>query len=115
MTTDLFSVYELARILKLPTDEVVRRDNIARAKRGTKPKRTRPSATKVRLYRQRKRLGQIVLKIVVEEAALATFLIESRRLTAAESMVRANVEAAVAEVLQDLAQRWMAHEEDCNR
>jgi len=46
-----------------------------------------------------------VLKVVVEEHALATFLIESRRLTAAESMVRAKVEAAVAEVLRDLAQR----------
>jgi len=105
MTTDSFSVYELARILKLPADEVVRLDNVARAKRGKKPKRTRPSAAKVRLYRQRKRLGLMVLKVVVEEHALATFLIESRRLTAAESMVRAKVEAAVAEVLRDLAQR----------
>ena len=102
---DTFSVYDVARILRLPADELVRLDNVARAKHGKKPKRTRPSAAKVRLYRQRKRLGQIVLKIVVEEAALATFLIESRRLTEAESMVRAKVEAAVAEVLRDLAQR----------
>ena len=108
MTTDSFSVYELARILKLPTDEVVRRDNIARPKRGKKPKRTRPSAAKVRLYRQRKRLGQIVLKIVVEEAALATFLIESGRLPAAESFARPKVEAAVEHVLADLAARWAA-------
>ena len=108
MTTDSFSVYELARILKLPTDEVVRRDNIARAKRGKKPKRTRPSAAKVRLYRQRKRLGQIVLKIVVEEAALAAFLIESGRLSAADSFARPKVEAAVQQVLADLAARWAA-------
>ena len=102
---DTFSVYDVARILRLPADELVRLDNVARAKRGKKPKRTRPSAAKVRLYRQRKRLGLMVLKVVVEEHALATFLIESRRLTAAESMVRAKVEAAVAEVLRDLAQR----------
>ena len=108
MTTDSFSVYELARILKLPTDEVVRRDNIARAKRGKKPKRSRPSAAKVRLYRQRKRLGQIVLKIVVEEAALAAFLIESGRLSAADSFARPKVEAAVQQVLADLAARWAA-------
>jgi hypothetical protein len=108
MTTDSFSVYELARILKLPTDEVVRRDNIARAKRGKKPKRTRPSAAKVRLYRQRKRLGQIVLKIVVGEAALAAFLIESGRLSAADSFARPKVEAAVQQVLADLAARWAA-------
>jgi len=108
MTTDSFSVYELARILKLPTDEVVRRDNIARAKRGKKPKRTRPSAAKVRRYRQRKRLGQIVLKIVVEEAALAAFLIESGRLSAADSFARPKVEAAVQLVLADLAARWAA-------
>ena len=108
MTTDLFSVYELARILKLPADEVVRRDNVARAKRGKKPKRTRPSAAKVRLYRQRQRLGQIVLRVVVEEAALTTFLIESGRLSAAESFARPKIEAAVQEVLADLAARWAA-------
>jgi len=108
MTVDSFSVYELAWILKLPTDEVVRRDNIARAKRGKKPKRSRPSAAKVRLYRQRKRLGQIVLKIVVEEAALAAFLIESGRLSAADSFARPKVEAAVQQVLADLAARWAA-------
>jgi hypothetical protein len=89
--------------------KVVRLDNVARAKRGKKPKRTRPSAAKVRLYRQRQRLGQIVLKACVEESALATFLIPSRRLTAAETLVRAKVEHAVAEVLRDLAERW------CNR
>ena len=110
MTTDSFSVYELARILMLPADEVVRLDNVARAKLGKKPKRTRPSAAKVRLYRQRQRLGQIVLKVVVEEHALATFLIESGRLTAAESMVRSKVEAAVAEVLTDLAARWLSQQ-----
>ena len=115
MTTDSFSVYELARILKLPADEVVRLDNVARAKRGKKPKRTRPSAAKVRLYRQRKRLGQVVLKVVVEEAALDEYLIASGRLTAAESLVRTKVEHAVAEVLQDLAQGWIAHKENCNR
>ena len=108
MTTDSFSIYELARILRLPTDEVVRLDNIARAKHGNKPKRTRPSAAKVRLYRQRKRLGQIVLKIVVEEAALAAFLIESGRLSAADSFARPKVEAAVQQVLADLAARWAA-------
>ena len=108
MTTDSFSVHELARILKLPTDEVVRRDNIARAKRGKKPKRSRPSAAKVRLYRQRKRLGQMVLKVVVEEAALVTFLIESGRLSAADSFARPKVEAAVQQVLADLAARWAA-------
>ena len=108
MTTDSFSLYEIARILKLPADEVVRLDNVARAKRGKKPKRTRPSAAKVRLYRQRRRLGQIVLKVCVEEAALATFLIESGRLSAAESFARPKVEAAVQKVLADLAARWAA-------
>ena len=97
MTTDSFSLYEIARILKLPADEVVRLDNVARAKRGKKPKRTQPSAAKVRLYRQRQRLGQIVLRVVVEEHALATFLIESGRLSAAESFARPKVEAAVQE------------------
>ena len=110
MTTDSFSLYEIARILKLPADEVVRLDNVARAKRGEKPKRTRPSAAKVRLYRQRQRLGQIVLKVVVEEHALATFLIESGRLSAAESFARPKVEAAVQQVLADLAARWAAEE-----
>jgi len=56
-----------------------------------------------------------VLKVVVEEAALAGYLIASGRLTGAESLVRTKVEHAVAEVLLDLAQRWMAHEESCNR
>ena len=112
---DTFSVYDVARILRLPADELVRLDNVARARRGKKPKRTRPSAAKVRLYRQRRRLGQIVLKVCVEEAALVTFLIASRRLTAAESLVRTKVEHAVAEVLQDLAQGWIAHKENCNR
>jgi hypothetical protein len=115
MTTDSFSLYEIARILKLPADEVVRLDNVARAKRGKKPKRTRPSAAKVRLYRQRQRLGIIVLKIEAEEGPLAEYLIASGRLSAPESLVRSKVEHAVAEVLRDLAQRWMAHEESCNR
>jgi hypothetical protein len=69
MTTDSFTVHEIARILNLPADEVVRLDNVARAKRGEKPKRTRPSAAKVRLYRQRQRLGIIVLKIEAEGSA----------------------------------------------
>jgi len=104
----MFSVYDVARILRLPADELVRLDNVARAKHGKKPKRTRPSAAKVRLYRQRQRLGQIVLKIVVEEAALAAFLIESGRLSAADSFARPKVEAAVQQVLADLAARWAA-------
>ena len=105
---DTFSVYDVARILRLPADELVRLDNVARAKHGKKPKRTRPSAAKVRLYRQRQRLGQIVLKIVVEEAALATFLIESGRLSAADSFARPKVEAAVQQVLAYLTARWAA-------
>ena len=105
---DTFSVYDVARILRLPADELVRLDNVARAKHGKKPKRTRPSAAKVRLYRQRQRLGQIVLKIVVEEAALAAFLIESGRLSAADSFARPKVEAAVQQVLAELAARWAA-------
>ena len=87
MTTDSFSLYEIARILKLPADEVVRLDNVTRAKRGKKPKRTRPSAAKVRLYRQRQRLGQIVLKVVVPKREIATFLIESKRLEAQRDAV----------------------------
>jgi hypothetical protein len=108
MTTYLFTLHDVAQILRLPADEVVRLDNVARAKRGKKPKRTRPSAAKVRLYRQRRRLGQIVLKVCVEEAALATFLIESGRLSAAEPVTRPKVEAAVQQVLADLAAKWAA-------
>ena len=86
---------------------MVRLDNVARAKRGKKPKCTRPSAAKVRLYRQRKRVGQIVLKVVVGQHALA-FLIESGRLSAAKSFARPKVEEAVQQVLADLAARWAA-------
>lgn len=50
-----------------------------------------------------------------EEYPLARFLVESGRLTEAEAMARTKVEAAVAEVLRDLAQRWMGHEDNCNR
>jgi hypothetical protein len=107
-----FTVYEVAQMLRETPAEVLQRSKAAKARaaeRRAHPKRVRPSANpRVAAYRLRQKIGMIVLRLEVEECVIATFLIDSGRLTAAESMVRPLVEKAVAQVLVDLAQRWSA-------
>jgi hypothetical protein len=66
------------------------------------------SWAKVRAYRQRRRRGECVLRIVVPECAIAEFLTAAGRLTEAEALDRRRVEQAAAEVLVELAARWRA-------
>jgi hypothetical protein len=54
----------------------------------------------------RLKLGKIVLRIEADENSLAEYLIETHRLSAAESMSRRHVEEAVAQVVAELVERW---------
>jgi hypothetical protein len=67
------------------------------------------SSAKVKLYRQRRRMGVVVLRVVIPENAIAEYLIETGRLSAAETTDRRRVERAVAEILIELADRWPPH------
>ena len=57
--------------------------------------------------KRRQRAGEIVLKIVVLEHPVAAFLIEAGRLDADAALDRRQVEAAIAEMIMDLARRWL--------
>jgi hypothetical protein len=101
-----FSVYEVARMLRVPVDEVVERDTLARAAQGKRAKHRKPSANRVKRYRLRQRNGHVVLKIEVPEAAIAEFLISSGRLAPHETLLRSKVEDAIAAAVVNLAARW---------
>jgi hypothetical protein len=73
------------------------------------PRRRSACARRVGAYRQRQRRGEVVLKVVVPEHPIAAFLISSGRLSAEAALDRHQVEAAIAEVITDLAGRWLPH------
>ena len=72
----------------------------------TKKRRHSASAARLRRYRRRKRRGEIVFKVTVEENLIVGFLLSTGRVTEAESVVRDRIEHAVAPVLEELATRW---------
>ena len=59
--------------------------------RGRKPGRS-ASAARIRRYRRRKRLGQIMLKVTATECDLVEYLIATGRLSEAETFARNRLE-----------------------
>jgi hypothetical protein len=90
------SVFEVARLLKQPAAEVLQR-----AKR--KPP---PSNPRTKSYRKRKRLGRAIGRIEYDELGVAEYLIDTRRLTPSEALIRARVDQALSQVVADLVARW---------
>jgi hypothetical protein len=60
----------------------------------------------MRRYRQRQRLGRILLKIDVEERLVASYLIGTGRLSEAQALDRRAVERAMATAVAELAENW---------
>jgi hypothetical protein len=61
---------------------------------------------KDRVYRQRQKNGQIVVRVVVKDVDAAEFLIGSGRLTIWETTLTAKLEEALSATLADLFARW---------
>src|SRR5262249_47284678 len=75
---------------------------------GAVPDRTRRAQTARRTarYRQRERLGIAVLRVPVDLLAVQNALIDSTRLSPAETLERAKVEAEVGQVLAKWCEQW---------
>jgi hypothetical protein len=71
-------------------------------------RRSTASAARVQRYRRRRRLGEIVLRVAVDEHALVSYLISTKRVSEAEALDRRLIERAVADVMADLTGRWRA-------
>jgi hypothetical protein len=106
MADDIITPDDLDR-LRITGADIVRLDQVKlRARKKTRAVARRATAARIRLYRQRKRLGQVVYKVTVAECALVEYLIATGRLSEAESFARQRVERAVGELLEELAARW---------
>jgi hypothetical protein len=107
MADDIITPEDFDRLVLRDAD-IVRLATVVklRAKKPTRAQRRRSAAAKTRLYRQRQRMGQVVLKITVPEYAVAEFLVSSGRLSAAEALDRRTVERAIAAVVVELAASW---------
>ena len=65
------------------------------------------AAVRQRRARERRKRGQIVLRIAVPEHDVIEALLRSKRLSEDQALRRAQVETAAAAVLQDWAARWL--------
>jgi hypothetical protein len=63
-------------------------------------------AHRARLARSRRKHGQIVASIVIEENPVIEALLQSGRLTEAEALRRSLVEAALGKLIAEWACRW---------
>jgi hypothetical protein len=70
------------------------------------PRRADRRADRRRRYVRRQLAGVIVLQVPVSEHALAAALVASGRLSPAEALHRANLQAALAGVVGDFIERW---------
>jgi hypothetical protein len=67
---------------------------------------TPAARSKQRAYRRRLACGRAVLRVEVQEHELAEALIASGRLGPVETLSRAAIESAVAEIVCDWIRRW---------
>jgi len=58
-------------------------------------------------YRQRRRDGTIVCRVEVDEDRTIRALLDAHWLTEREALKRANVEAALAEIIRDWSRHWL--------
>jgi len=101
------SIFEVAKILRMRPRELA---DLRQRARKTKAK---PQSTaKHRSYHRRQKHGQSVAKIEVDDIPIAHALIASGRLGEGEVLIRANRDAALAEVLKEWAARWAATDRD---
>lgn len=63
-------------------------------------------AARKKAYRRRQAAGLAALRIWTRQYDLAEALIEANRLTPAQCLSRAEVERAVAEIVNDWCQHW---------
>jgi hypothetical protein len=70
------------------------------------PRSRSPGAARKRRWKARRRRGEAVYRLIVNEHAVAEALINSTRLSPVETTHRESVERALAEVLADWAAEW---------
>jgi hypothetical protein len=66
-------------------------------------------AYRARLARSRRKRGEVVAKIVIEENPVVEALLESGRLTEAQALRRSLVEQALGRLIADWSRRWQRH------
>lgn len=69
----------------------------------------RQRACRARLARSRRKRGEVVAKIVIEENPVVEALLESGRLTEAQALRRSLVEQALGRLIADWSRRWQRH------
>jgi hypothetical protein len=96
--------YRNAQSRILPSPE--REENAPVLSPSPSPRRRSPGAARKRRWKERRRRGEAVYTIVVNEHAIADALIESGRLSDSATRDRGATERALADVLADWAALW---------
>jgi hypothetical protein len=71
--------------------------------------RAKSQRARARLARSRRKRGEIVVSIVIEENPVVEALLESERLSEEQALRRPQVEAALGKLIAEWVCRWQRH------